>query len=81
MNRRDVLADMPTDTSKDPSHKSYYFAEIAGWAWQLHRYDDARQALDKTDGTPNWDGMGESGVLADRTTSCIYAMTGDLKTN
>lgn len=73
---RDVLAHYAE--RKDDA--DFYDSEIGGLAWYLHRYDDARAAMDKIGGKANSRGMITAGVIYDRATSSIYALTGEFKT-
>lgn len=61
------------------ARKGFYYSELAGRAWELHRYDDAKAALDKVGEQPDADGMLEAHAIAARATAGIAAMTGDSK--
>ncbi|MBC8105956.1 MAG: hypothetical protein H7Z14_05155, partial [Anaerolineae bacterium] len=61
------------------SMQNWNYSALAGYAWQVGRYDVARDALNNMKGQWDRNGLDSSGVyLPLRTISGIYALSGDL---
>lgn len=63
----------------DEKNRQYYYSQLAGFAWQIERYDDGRAALDAIDGKWTNAGFDATDALPARTVSGLYAMTGPRK--
>ncbi len=59
-----------------PEDRAFCYSQIVGYAWQAHRYDIGRGALDKLQGKLNAQGIALTQTIGPRTLSGTYAMTG-----
>jgi tetratricopeptide (TPR) repeat protein len=83
-NAADVLAhyaDRAAEQRVFPIDWNFFNSQIVGFAWQVGRYDKAREALDRIDGKYDPNAFNYTGtIISSRTVSGVYAFTSELAT-